>query len=73
MPVLKTKDDFELEPAKKLVKEYMSELMVLSKKEKKFLNRFENGEYIPELLFEDEKIINRIKAHPMALWKLRKR
>jgi predicted nucleotidyltransferase component of viral defense system len=73
MPVLKTKDDFELEPAKKLVKEYMSELMVLSKKEKKFLNRFENGEYIPELLFEDEKIINRIKVHPMALWKLRKR
>lgn len=73
LPVLKTKDDFELEPAKKLVKEYMSELMVLSKKEKKFLNRFKNGEYIPELLFEDEKIINRIKAHPMALWKLRKR
>jgi len=73
VPVLKTKDDFELEPAKKLVKEYMSELIVLSKKEKSFLNRFEDGEYIPELLFEDEKIVNRIKNHPMALWKTRKR
>jgi len=70
-PVIKTKDDFELEPAKKLVKEYITDLMVLTKFEKEFLDRFENGEYIPELLFEDEKIIERIRSHPMALWKTR--
>jgi predicted nucleotidyltransferase component of viral defense system len=70
-PVIKTKDDFELEPAKKLVKEYITDLMVLTKEEKEFLDKFESGEYIPELLFEDEKILERIRNHPMALWKTR--
>lgn len=71
LPVIKRKDDFELEPAKKLVKEYISELMVLTKEEKEFLDKFESGEYIPELLFEDKEIQDRIKKHPMALWKTR--
>jgi predicted nucleotidyltransferase component of viral defense system len=71
LPVIKRKDDFELEPAKKLVKEYISELMVLTKEEKEFLDKFESGEYIPELLFEDKEIQDRIKNHPMALWKTR--
>jgi predicted nucleotidyltransferase component of viral defense system len=71
LPVIKRKDDFELEAAKKLVKEYISELMVLTMEEKEFLDKFENGEYIPELLFEDKEILDRIKNHPMALWKIR--
>lgn len=71
LPVIKRKDDFELESAKKLVKEYISELMVLAMEEKEFLDKFENGEYIPELLFEDKGILDRIKNHPMALWKIR--
>ena len=29
-----------------------------------------NGEYKPELLFDDGKIIERIEEHPMALWKI---
>ena len=33
-----------------------------------------NGKkYIPELLFEDKVIVDRIKFHPMALWKTRSR
>ena len=72
MPVIKRKDDFELETAKEMVKAYIADLMVLTEDEKEFLERFENGEYIPELLFEDERILERIKNHPMALWKLRK-
>ena len=68
-PVIKRKDDFELEPAKKLVKEYMVALMTLTKEEKEFLNKFEIGDYIPELLFEDKEILNRISHHPMAIWK----
>ncbi len=71
-PVIRIKDDFELEPAMKLVKEYISDLMVLTNEEKKFLDRFENGKYYPELIFEDEKILERIRNHPMALWKTRK-
>lgn len=45
--------------------------MILEKEEKEFLKRFYNGEYIPELLFKDKKILDRIKNHPMALWKTR--
>ena len=45
--------------------------MILTKEEKEYLDRFENGEYIPELLFEDENILDRIRNHPMALWKTR--
>lgn len=71
LPVIKRKDDFDLESAKEIVKEYISDLMVLTKDEKQFLDRFENGEYIPELLFEDKEILNRIKDHPMAIWKIR--
>lgn len=72
LPVIKRKDDFELETAKKMVKAYIADLMVLTKAEKEFLLKFENGEYIPELLFEDEAILARIKNHPMALWKMRR-
>lgn len=70
-PLISAKDNFELESAKKLVKEYTLDLMVLTKEEKEFLVRFGDGEYIPELLFEDEEILSRIRNHPMALWKTR--
>ena len=71
LPVIKKKDDFKFEEAKKLVKEYISDLMVLTREEKKFLDEFESGKYIPELLFEDKEILDRIKNHPMAFWKTR--
>ena len=47
--------------------------MILTKDEKEFLGRFEKGDYIPELLFEDEKTVARIKNHPMAMWKTRRK
>lgn len=71
LPVIKNKDDFELESAKKLVKEYIVNLMTLTNSEKSFIDKFEDGEYVPELLFEDKDILTRIKNHPMALWKTR--
>ncbi len=43
--------------------------MSLSKNEVEFLERFENNQYAPELLFDNQDILARIKAHPMALWK----
>lgn len=70
-PVIKAKDDFDVELAKEHIKEYISNLMVLNREEKKFLDSFENGEYIPELIFKDKKILARIKDHPMAIWKTR--
>ncbi len=71
LPVLRRRDDFDLDAAKKLVKEYIQDLMVLSKEELEFLERFEKREYMPELLFADTEILERIKEHPMALWKTR--
>lgn len=68
-PVIKNKERFDLEVTKKIVKEYIIELMTLTKDEKHFLVKFKDGKYIPELLFEDKEIIARIENHPMALWK----
>lgn len=68
-PVITRGDEFSLEPAKKLVKAYMSDLMKLTEDEHEFLERFESGEYMPQLLFKEKDIIERIKNHPMAVWK----
>ena len=68
-PVIKDKAQFDLEKCKKQAQEYLVNLMNLNDLEKAYLDFFSKGEYRPELLFEDEKIIERIKAHPMALWK----
>lgn len=36
------------------------------------LREFSSGSYIPELLFMDQSILDRIMTHPMALWKTNK-
>ena len=40
---------------------------------KEYVREFNAKKYIPELLFEDKEMVNRIKFHPMALWKTRSR
>jgi len=70
-PVLTKKETFDLDAAKTTVKRYIKELMALTIEENEFLDRFEAKEYMPELLFTDSQIIDRIKNHPMALWKIR--
>lgn len=72
-PVIGSNNDFNLNTAKKIVKEYINDLMVLQKNEIEFLERFVNNEYAPKLLFDDQEILARIKAHPMALWKTKYR
>ena len=68
-PVLNKKDNFQLDERKKLAKEYIENLMILTAKEQEYLDNFEKKKYIPELLFDDVDIVKRIKNHPMALWK----
>ena len=53
------------------IKEYLQDLLVLSDYEKEFVKEFTNKNYRPELLFEDKEIVERISAHPMALWRVR--
>ena len=69
-PVITKRDLFDLGSAKKIVKDFISKLMLLTPKEHEFLSRFENKEYLPELIFDDKEILDRIKKHPMALWKI---
>ncbi|MCD8150146.1 MAG: nucleotidyl transferase AbiEii/AbiGii toxin family protein [Clostridiales bacterium] len=69
-PVLRKKDNFDLESRKSSAKKYIRELMVLTPEEKQYLKLFEAKEYRPELLFKDDEILNNIKTHPMALWKM---
>ena len=50
-PVLNKKDNFQLDEKKKLAKDYIAELMVLTSKEQEYLDSFEQKKYMPELLF----------------------
>lgn len=70
-PVISKKDNFNLEERKNQAKKYISTLMQLTDSEKSYIERFAAKEYNPELLFEDDIIIERIANHPMALWKSR--
>jgi predicted nucleotidyltransferase component of viral defense system len=69
IPVLKKSERFDFETAKADVKEYLSNLMILSDEEAAFIEQFNQGIYQPELLFEDAEILERIKNHPMAIWR----
>ena len=51
--------------AKTEVKDFLSKLLVLTESEKKYVREFNDKKYIPELLFEDKEMVNRIKFHPM--------
>lgn len=68
-PVLSQKDNFKLDERKQRAKDYITELMQLTEREQEYVDCFVAKEYVPELLFDDEEIIERIKEHPMALWK----
>ncbi|KAA6301881.1 MAG: hypothetical protein EZS26_001884 [Candidatus Ordinivivax streblomastigis] len=71
IPVLKKSERFDFETAKTEVKEYLSNLFVLTKNEKLYVENFNQGIYQSELLFEETDIIERIKEHPMAVWKMK--
>jgi predicted nucleotidyltransferase component of viral defense system len=73
MPVLRKKEKFDLPLAQKSVTEYLTNLLTVSGKELEYLDSFRNGNYKPELLFDDEDILVRIHNHPMAFWKMQNR
>ena len=72
VPVLKKSEVFILKEALEEVKSFVEELMIMTEDEKEFIARFDNGAYCPELLFEDQKILDYISNHPMAKWKASK-
>lgn len=68
-PVLAVRDKFDLEGKKQQAKEYIASLMKPTEVENDYMERFIAKEYKPELLFDDEEIVERLRNHPMALWK----
>ena len=48
------------------MKDFLSKLLVLTESEQEYVREFNDKKYIPELLFEDKEMVNRIKFHPMA-------
>jgi len=69
IPVLRKSEHFELELTKTTVKNYLSKLMILTDNEIQFIENFNRGIYQPNLLFDNEDILARIKEHPMAVWR----
>lgn len=72
-PVLRRKEGFNLDDAKHNVTSFLSEnILNLNENEWLFLSEFSQGRYRPELVFEQQEIVERIKSHPMAMWKIKK-
>ena len=69
LPVIQKGEFINLTQMKETVKEYLSQLMQLTPNEREFLTAFANKVYLPEQLFDDTRIVERIQNHPMALWK----
>lgn len=67
-PVLRRTERFDLSAAQKQVDDYLKGIL-LPEGDLSFWAKFAGGEYQPELLFDDEELLSRIKQHPMALWK----
>ena len=72
LPTLKDRNPKKsnVDEMKQAVSEYLKDILIVDEKTKQFYDKFQKGIYEPELLFEDKGIVERIKEHPMILWKL---
>jgi predicted nucleotidyltransferase component of viral defense system len=68
-PVLRKRDWFDLLAAQQRVGEYLDRLLTLTPSEDEFLAEFRSHVWKPELLFAGEQL-ERVRHHPMAVWKL---
>jgi len=73
IPLLKKSERFDFETAKTAVKGYLSQLMMLTESEIQFIEKFNQGIYQPDLLFDDNGVIERIREHPLAIWRTKER
>lgn len=72
LPTLKDRNPKKsnVDGMKQAVREYLKDILIIGDNIKKFYDKFQKGIYEPELLFDDKEIIERIKEHPMIMWKL---
>ena len=70
-PVLRKGEKFDLKLVQKEVRDYLESVMIPTKTEEKFWRAFAEGDYCPELVFEEGRKLQNVLKHPMALWKCR--
>ena len=72
LPTLKDRNPKKsnVDEMKQAVRKYLKDILVVDDNIKEFYNKFQKRIYQPELIFEDKEIIERIKEHPMIMWKL---
>lgn len=70
LPVIQKGERIQLDEMKNEVQIFIGQVMILTEDEKRFLTAFRKKEYRPNLLFDDVAILERIKEHPMAMWKI---
>ena len=73
LPTLKDRNPRKsnVDEMKQEVRKYLKDILVIDDNIQEFYDEFKEGIYKPELLFDDKEIIERIKEHPMIIWKLR--
>lgn len=69
LPVLHKTEKIDLDKMLRETEKFLSNLLVFTARESEFIDKFRKREYNPELLFDDSQIVERIRHHPMALWK----
>ena len=72
LPTLKDRNprNSNIDEMKQAVREYLKDILIVDDKTKEFYDKFQKGIYETELLFDNEEKIERIKEHPMIIWKL---
>ena len=72
LPTLKDRNprNSDVDKMKQAVREYLKDILIIDDNTKEFYDKFQKGIYEPELLFNSEEIVERIKEHPMIMWKL---
>ncbi len=72
LPTLKDRNPRKsnVDEMKQVVRDYLSDILVVDNNIKEFYDKFQRGIYEPELIVDDDEIIKRIKEHPMIKWKL---
>jgi len=69
IPLLHVGEQIVTDAFKQTVSQFIETLFELTEMEQKYIDSFHVGEFNPELLF-DKEIADRLKKHPMALWKM---
>ena len=71
IPMLHVGERIDIIAFKQTVSQFIEMLFELTEDEQKYIDSFNSGKYNPKLLFNNE-IADKIKEHPMVLWKMKK-